>query len=157
MKVIFPGSFDPITKGHMDIIERASKVFGEVIVLIMDNPSKEYTFSKEMRLAMIETCIQNLPNVTSDSSTGLTIDYAKKHHIQGLIRGIREVMDYEYEMQQATINMLLDPQIETFFLLSRPEYSFLSSSATKIVAKNKGDITRFVPKCISDVIKSYYQ
>jgi pantetheine-phosphate adenylyltransferase len=156
MKAIFPGSFDPITLGHMDIIDRASQLFDEVVVLIMLNPNKQYTFSLDERIEMIKLCTAHLTNVKVDSGSGLTVHYAAAHQINVLIRGIREVMDYEYEMQQATINMLMDNQIETFFLLSKPQYSFLSSSATKIVAQHGGDVSAFVPLAIEPLIRKKY-
>lgn len=157
MKVIFPGSFDPITNGHIDIIKRASFIFDEVIVLLMENPSKQYTFSKEERILMMELSLKNMKNVKVDWGTGLTVNYAKEHGVSILIRGIREVMDYKYEIQQATINMLMDGNVETFFMLAKPEYSFLSSSATKIVAQNNGEIKSFVPREIIDIIYKKYR
>ncbi len=157
MKAIFPGSFDPITNGHLDIIQRASLIFEEVVVLLMENPSKKYFFSKEERLEMVKLSIKDLKNVRVDTGYGLTVNYARNNGINILIRGIREVMDYEYEIQQATINMLMDSNIETFFMLAKPEYSFLSSSATKIVAQNHGDITTFVPKEIVELVNNKYR
>lgn len=157
MKAMFPGSFDPITKGHLDIIERASKIFDEVLIVLMENPTKQYSFETKLRKAMVEKSITHLSNVVVHVGTGLTVEFAQKHNIKVLIRGIRAVMDYEYEIQQATINMLLDNSIETFFMISKPQNSFMSSSACKVVAKNKGDIEKFVPKAIISTIEAAYK
>ncbi len=157
MKAIFPGSFDPITFGHLDIIGRASKIFDEVVILLMENPAKNYSFTKEQRIQMVKESVKDYPNVSVDCGEGLTVNYAKAHSINILIRGIREIMDYEYEMQQATINMLMNGEIETFFMLAKPEFSFLSSSATRIVAQNGGDISQFVPDEIKDMIYKKYK
>ncbi|MFV0254818.1 MAG: pantetheine-phosphate adenylyltransferase [Erysipelotrichaceae bacterium] len=157
MKAMFPGSFDPITKGHLDIIERASKIFDEVLVVLMQNPMKEYSFKADLRKELVERSIEHLSNVKVLIGTGLTVEFAQKHDIKVLIRGIREVMDYEYEIQQATINMLLNENIETFFMISKPEFSFLSSSACKVVARNHGDIARFVPKAVIKIIEDKYK
>lgn len=148
MKVLYPGSFDPITAGHLDIIRRCSECFEEVIVTIMKNPKKTCTFTEIERKALIEKCVVGLKNVKVEIGEGLTVEYAKKMGCKGLIRGIRAVADYEYEMAQATSNMILDSDIETFFLLAKPEYSFLSSSIAKEVASYGGDISNFIPKQI---------
>ncbi|MEG0177420.1 pantetheine-phosphate adenylyltransferase [Anaerorhabdus sp.] len=146
----YPGSFDPITNGHLDIIKRASKVFDEVYVTIMVNPKKKVTFSEQERKEMIESCIKDLPNVKVVIGNGLTVDFATKLNATALIRGIRAVADYEYELQQATANMMLNENIETFFFVARPEFSFLSSSVAKEIAINGGDISKFIPDAIKD-------
>ena len=134
-KAIYPGTFDPITLGHLDIIRRASTLVDQLEVVIMRNPNKSSSdFSVEERLEMISTVIQEFNNVTVSAQTGLTVDYAKISGASILIRGIRAVMDYEYELQQATANMVLAPNVETVFLLTRPQYSFLSSSVVKQIA-----------------------
>lgn len=149
IKALYPGTFDPITNGHMDIIERASKLFDEVIVAIMINPRKTCTFSLEERQEMIEKCVAHLPNVKVVSDNDLTVRLAHKMGAKVLIRGIRAVADYEYELSQATSNMILNDEIETLFLVSRPEYSFLSSSIAKEIALFGGDIKDFIPKAIA--------
>ncbi|MBP3891050.1 MAG: pantetheine-phosphate adenylyltransferase [Solobacterium sp.] len=154
MIACYPGTFDPITKGHLDIILRAAKMFDEVVVLIMKNPRKKATFTEEERAKMIATVIekQNCANVRVEVGSGLTVDYVKKLGGKAIVRGIRAVSDYEYELQQATANQTLDPNIETVFLIAKPEYSFLSSSIVKEVALGGGDITPFLPaEIIKDV------
>ena len=151
-KAMYPGSFDPITNGHLDIIERASAVFDEVVVVIMQNPKKKNHFSVEERLSMIKEVVKDIKNVSVDAGEGLTVNFAKKEGAKALIRGIRAVTDYEYELQQASANMFLDSSIETIFFLARPEYSFLSSSSVVEMASNNGKITGLVPKCLETQI-----
>lgn len=156
MKACYPGTFDPITMGHLDIIERAANIFDEVVVLINHNPRKRSLFSEEERKAMIEESISSLPNkdrITVMIGKGLTVKIADAIGAQSIIRGIRAVTDYEYELSQATANMMLDDKIETFFLIARPEYSFLSSSTVKEIAMNDGDISTLVPKEILERVK----
>ena len=157
-KAIYPGTFDPITLGHLDIIKRASTLVDQLEVVIMRNPNKSNSdFSVEERLEMISSVIQEFSNVTVSAQTGLTVEYAKVSGANILIRGIRAVMDYEYELQQATANMVLAPNIETVFLLTRPQYSFLSSSVVKQIAQNKGDLTPFVPSQVKELIEKKYR
>ena len=157
-KAIYPGTFDPITLGHLDIIRRASALVDQLEVVIMRNPNKSNSdFSVEERLEMISSVIQEFNNVTVSAQTGLTVEYAKVSGASILIRGIRAVMDYEYELQQATANMVLAPNIETVFLLTRPQYSFLSSSVVKQIAQNKGDLTPFVPAQVKEFIERKYR
>lgn len=150
MIALYPGSFDPITYGHLDIILRAAKLCEKVIVVIMANDEKDGTFSYEERKKMIEQCTSTLENVEVHIGSGLTIDYAVKINADVLIRGVRAVTDYEYEMQLATTNMALNNEIETLFLMAKPEYSFLSSSTAKTIAKNGGDLSYFVPDNVAD-------
>jgi len=157
MKAIYPGSFDPITNGHLDIITRAAAIFDDLVVAIMVNPEKKSTFTVDERLEMIRKSVENLPNVTVAASTGLTVDYANRIGAKILIRGIRAVMDYEYEMQQATANMMLSPQIESVFLLSSPEHSFVSSSVVKNIVMNHGDVTYFVPPHVAQKLIEHYR
>ncbi len=154
MKVCYPGTFDPITKGHLDIIERASKAFDEVVVLIMRNPRKRCLFSEEERVHQIKKCLEaaNLKNVEVLVGEGLTVHYANKIGANAMIRGIRAVSDYEYELQIATANMELNEDIETIFLIARPAYSFLSSSVVKEIGENGGDINDFMPEIIVDEV-----
>lgn len=153
MKACYPGTFDPITKGHLDIIIRAASIFDEVVVLIMNNPRKKCLFSIEERKEMIEKSI-SLKNVRVKVGEGLTVDYAKKIGAKVIIRGIRAVSDYEYELQQATANLMLNEEIETLFFIAKPKYSFLSSSVVKEIAENGGEINEFVPEEIIDIIKT---
>ncbi|MHB8097902.1 MAG: pantetheine-phosphate adenylyltransferase [Erysipelotrichaceae bacterium] len=157
-KAIYPGTFDPITLGHLDIIRRASTLVDQLEVVIMRNPNKSNSdFSVEERLEMISSVIQEFNNVTVSAQTGLTVEYAKVSGASILIRGIRAVMDYEYELQQATANMVLAPNIETVFLLTRPQYSFLSSSVVKQIAQNKGDLAPFVPAKVKEFIERKFR
>lgn len=149
MKAIYPGSFDPITYGHVDIIKRAAGMFDELVVVILINEAKKPLFSVEERVQMLQETVGDLKNVQIKSSKGLTVDFAHQEQASVIIRGIRAVMDYEYELQQSTINMMLAKDIETVFLLARPEYSFLSSSAAKTVASYGGDLSCFVPNNIA--------
>ena len=159
MKACYPGTFDPITIGHMDIITRSARMFEEVEVLIMENPRKKCTFSAEERKQMIEDCLKEAggcDNVRVNIGTGLTVEYARKLDCGVIIRGIRAVSDYEYELQQATANMVLNNKLETVFLIAKPEFSFLSSSVVKEIAMNGGDISDFVPEEIAvRVINKY--
>ena len=155
MKAIYPGTFDPITKGHLDVIERASKMFDELDVLIMRNVRKQSTFSEEERLHLIEKAVSTLSNhdnIHVMIGAGLTVEMARKVGAKSIIRGIRAVSDYEYELQQATGNQVLAPEIETVFIIARPEYSFLSSSIVKEIAYYDGDISSFIPEVILDEI-----
>lgn len=156
MKACYPGTFDPITKGHLDIIERAASLFDEVVVLINHNPRKKCVWSEAERKDMIERCVASLPDhkkITVQIGNGLTVNYADRIGAGVIIRGIRAVSDYEYELTQATANMMLDGKIETVFLIARPEYSFLSSSAVKEIAENGGDITKLMPAEIVNEVK----
>ena len=157
-KALYPGSFDPITYGHVDVIERASKLADELEVVIMANPNKETTtFTIEERIAMLKLVTKRFDNVIISAAQGLTVDYAHQVGANALIRGIRAVMDYEYELQQATANQILAPDIETVFLLTSPKYSFLSSSVVKSIAQNKGDLKPFVPNEIEAMIVEKYK
>ncbi|MEE1411256.1 MAG: pantetheine-phosphate adenylyltransferase [Bulleidia sp.] len=162
MKAVYSGTFDPVTNGHMDIIQRASKIFDEVIVLIMRNPNKHCLFQEEERKRLIELSVQasHLENVTVVIGTGLTVDMAKSLDANVIIRGIRAVSDYEYELMQATANMMLNSSIETMLMIARPEYSFLSSSVVKEIALNHGNIENMVPdvivKEVQDRMSKYY-
>ena len=157
MKACYPGTFDPITKGHLDIIERASRMFDEVVILIMRNPNKKCLFSEAERRQMIADCVASLPNadrISVEIGSGLTVEYAKSIGASAIIRGIRAVSDYEYELLQATANMYLNDRIETMLLIARPEYSFLSSSVVKEIGVNRGDISGMVPPEILEKVSS---
>lgn len=156
MKAVYPGSFDPITLGHIDVIKRASLIFEELTIAVMHNPRKTTTFSVDERIIMIKDAIKDLKNVEVTTDVGLTVDLAKRVGAKVLIRGIRAVMDYESELQTATANQLLAPEIETVFLVSRPEYSFISSSTIKEIAFNHGDISRVVTPLVEKEIKKHY-
>ncbi len=152
-RALYPGIFDPITIGHLDIIKRSSRIYDEVIVAIMHNHKKSCTFSPEERKGLIEKCL-DFDNVKVVIGEGLTVDLARKLGCKVLVRGIRAIADYEYELALATTNMKLAEDIETVFLVARPEFSFLSSSITKEVALYDGDLTGMIPEVIKgDVLK----
>ena len=142
---ICPGSFDPITRGHVDIIMRASKIFDKVIVLVLTNPNKNHTFSIEDRKKLIEKVIGNAENVVVDSYSGLLADYAKDVGATAIVKGLRAMSDFEYEFQMALTNKKLNPSLETVFLTSSAENMYLSSSMVRQVALFGGDISMFVP------------
>lgn len=154
---VVPGSFDPITNGHLDIIKRGAKVFGEVNVVIMNNSAKNSLFSVEERMALIEEVTASIPNVKVETSAGLMIDYAKSVGATAVIRGLRAVSDFEYEMQITSMNRVLDESIETFFIMTNNQYSFLSSSIVKEVAKYGGNISELVPKQVEVALTKKFE
>lgn len=156
-KAMIPGSFDPITKGHLDVIERCSQLFDEVIVVIMENAHKKALFDEHERKEMIEHDISHLSNVRVEIGSGLTIEMAKKLGVCAMIRGIRATSDYEYEVQIATANMMLEKKIETMFLLSKPEYSFVSSSTVKEIAMFHGELSHFVSDNVAAKLKEKFK
>jgi len=151
---IYPGSFDPITSGHLDLIERASKLFDRLIVALTLNPEKEPLFSVSERAAMVKEVIAHLPNVEVDTFDGLLVDYARRHGARVLLRGIRAVSDYEYELQMALMNRQLEPGLETVFMLPSEAYSYLSSRLVKEVARLGGPLKGLVPPAVEDRIRN---
>ena len=149
---ICPGSFDPITNGHLDILSRGAKIFDEVIVAIFNNQSKSPLFSVDERADLIRNSVQHIPNVRVDVSDGLLVDYAKEQKACAILRGLRAVSDFEYEMQITSMNKRLDKHIETFFMMTNNQYSFLSSSIVKEVAKYKGNISGLVPEAVEHAL-----
>ena len=145
---VCPGSFDPITYGHLDIIKRGAKVFDIVYVSVLNNSAKSPLFTLEERMDLIKTVTKELPNVKVDVHSGLLVDYAKSVNANAIIRGLRAVSDFEYEMQITSMNRVLDEDIETFFIMTNSQYSFLSSSIVKEVAKYDGDISSLVPPIV---------
>jgi pantetheine-phosphate adenylyltransferase len=154
---VVPGSFDPITMGHLDIVKRAAAIFDEVRVVVMNNSSKNPLFSVEERIALISEVTDAIPNVKVDSFGGLLIDYAIEVEANAIIRGLRAVSDFEYEMQITSMNRFLNENIETLFMISGNQYSFLSSSIVKEVAKYGGKITGLVPPAVEKALKQKYQ
>lgn len=149
---VVPGSFDPVTNGHLDIIKRAAEVFDIVYVAVLNNSSKRPLFTVEERIALIEQVTKDIPNVRIDQSSGLLVDYAQSKNASAIVRGLRAVSDFEYEMQITSMNRFLDKHIETFFIMTKNEYSFLSSSIVKEVAQYGGDIHGLVPQLIEDAL-----
>ena len=151
---IYPGSFDPITNGHLDIIRRAAPLFDQLIVLVVINPDKHPTFTHEERLDLIRRAVGDLPNVQVDTYQGLLADYATQKGACALVKGLRAVTDFEYEFQMALVNKKLAPQMETVFLVTSTQNLYVSSSLVKQVALFGGDISGFVPECIlPDVVQ----
>lgn len=153
---VVPGSFDPITMGHLDIIKRASKIFDEVKVVVMNNSSKNPLFTLEERIGLIAEVTDSIPNVNVDSFGGLLIDYAVEVEANAIIRGLRAVSDFEYEMQITSMNRFLNENIETLFMISNNQYSFLSSSIVKEVAKYSGNISGLVPEPVEKALKKKF-
>src|SRR6266849_138499 len=142
---IYPGSFDPLTNGHLDLIQRAAKLFDRVIVAIAKNESKKPLFALNERLELVSRAIKPLPNVSADAFDGLLVSYAKRQGGQAIVRGLRAVSDFEFEFQLALMNRKLDEQIETIFMMPKDTYTFLSSRIVKEIAGLGGDVSAFVP------------
>ena len=151
--VVCPGSFDPLTIGHLDIITRSSKLFDKVIVVVMRNPNKDVgSFTTEERVEFIKRCTKNLPNVSVDSYAGLLADYVREKGASAVVKGLRAISDYDDEFRQALTNQKLNSEMETIFMVSNAEHMFLSSSVVKQVCRLGGDISTFVPEEICDDI-----
>lgn len=143
--VIYPGSFDPLTNGHLDVIQRATKLFDRVIVAVAKNESKSPLFSLKERLALVKSSIQHLPHVEADSFSSLLVDYVERRAGQAVIRGLRAVSDFEFEFQLALMNRKLNERVETIFMMPKDTYTFLSSRIVKEIARLGGDVSAFVP------------
>lgn len=153
MKVIYPGSFDPVTNGHLDIIKRCAEKFDELRVVILDNSGKKAMFSCDEKLQLLKEVTKDIDNVEVDYYSGLLVDYAKQNGISMIVKGLRAFSDFEYELQMASMNKQLDSKIETFFLMTNNKFSFLSSSMVKEVAKFNGDISEIVPEVVEKAIR----
>lgn len=153
---IYPGSFDPITNGHLDLVERGRKLAGRLVVAVLRNSSKETLFSVEERVAMLREVVGQYPNVEVDFFHGLLVDYVTRRNAHLILRGIRAVSDYEYELQIALMNRRLRPEIETVFLMAREEYSFISSRLVKEVIRYGGNINGLVPPLVEQRLKEKY-
>lgn len=158
MKIaIYPGSFDPVTKGHLDIIERSAKMVDVLIVAILNNNSKSPLFSVEERANMLEEVTKHIKNVRVDSFRGLLVDYARKCNASIIIRGLRAVTDFEYELQMSQTNRIMDNEVDTIFLTTSLEYAYLSSSTVKEVAIYGGNVDNFVPEYVAGKIEEKVQ
>ena len=156
MKIaIYPGSFDPITNGHLDILERASKIFDKVIIAVASNSEKKGFLATKTRIELIQQAVQHISNVEVDSFEGLTADFAKIKNAQVLIRGLRNSIDFEYELQLAQINNALNKTLETVSFFTKPEHTFISSSMVRDILKNKGNIKDFVPQNVYEYLITY--
>lgn len=156
-RAIYPGSFDPVTNGHLDVIERAAKLFDEVIVAVAVNSQKQPQFTVEERLEMLrETTAPHGARVRLARLEGLLVDYARQAGAAAIIRGLRAVSDFEFEFQMALMNRKLEAGVETIFLMPKEEYTYLSSRITKEIARLGGDVTSFVPSCVSDALRTKF-
>lgn len=153
---IYPGSFDPITYGHIDVIKRSAKLFNRLIVAVMTNPQKKPLFTVKERIKLIEHSIKPLPNVEVDSFNGLLVDFAKKKNARVIVKGLRAVSDFEYELQMALMNKKLDNEMETIFIMTNSKYSYLSSSVVKEVASFGGCVKGLVPSLVEKELKNKF-
>ena len=154
---IYPGSFDPITMGHLDILDRALRIFDKVIIAVGEHIKKDTLFSTKERLQQIKEAVKERKNVEVAHFEGLMIDYAKKRNAKAIVRGLRAVSDFEYEFQMALMNRKLDSSIETVFIMTRGMYSYLNSSVVKEVAKHNGNVTTLVPPVVAEALKEKFR
>ncbi|MBK9146086.1 MAG: pantetheine-phosphate adenylyltransferase [Cyanobacteria bacterium HKST-UBA02] len=155
-RAIYPGSFDPMTFGHLDILQRASKLFDEVIMAVVANPGKAPLLPIEVRTRLIEETTREISGVKVGFFQGLTVDYAKQNDIACLIRGLRAISDFEAELGMAQTNKQLFPELETIFLMTKAEYSFISSSTVKEIVRLGGDVSQFVPRPVNEYLKKHF-
>ncbi|MGE4487936.1 MAG: pantetheine-phosphate adenylyltransferase [Kiritimatiellales bacterium] len=151
-KAIYAGTFDPMTLGHLDVVQRAAKIFPELIVAVAAVTGKNTLFSQGERVALVKQCAVSLPNVTVQSFDGLLVEYARAQNVRVMIRGLRAFSDFEYEFQMALTNRRLAPDIETLFLMPKQDYSYISSTNVKQVASLGGDVTDFVPSAVAEAL-----
>jgi len=156
VRAIYPGSFDPPTNGHLDLIERGSKIFEELIVAILRNSEKDPLFTLPERLEMLRSMVRHCPNVRVDSFDGLLVDYAMKNNAKAVLRGIRAISDYEYELQMALMNRKLQPQMETVFMASGETYSYLSSRLVKEIFRLGGSVRGLVPDLVEEKMRDKF-
>jgi|TARA_Y100000310_G_scaffold211176_1_gene211915 pantetheine-phosphate adenylyltransferase len=153
---VYPGSFDPVTNGHIDVIERTLKIFDKVIVAVGDNPGKEPTFTIEERVDMLKESTKHLKKIEIDSFSGLLLDFVKSKNSKIIIRGLRAVSDFEFEFQRALLNRVADSNIETIFIMTKEHYVYLNSSIVKEMAMFKGKVNGLVPKIVEEKLKEKF-
>ena len=151
-RAVYPGSFDPVTYGHIDIMTRAAQAVDELIVGVLENRAKIALFSVEERVKMIEIAMKDLPNVRVESFHGLSVDFANEQGAGFIVRGLRAITDFDYELQMAQTNRIMAPGVDTIFLTTNLEYAYLSSTTVKEVASYGGDITKFVPEYVAKAV-----
>ncbi|HCI73764.1 MAG TPA: pantetheine-phosphate adenylyltransferase [Lachnospiraceae bacterium] len=154
---VYPGSFDPVTLGHLDIMKRASKTVDELVVGVLVNQAKIALFSVEERVKMLKIITKDLPNVRIESFQGLSVDFAKAQGAGFIVRGLRAITDFDFELQMAQTNRIMTPGIDTIFFATNLEYAYLSSTTVKEVASYGGDITKFVPEYVAKAVRAKYQ
>ncbi|RAP32857.1 pantetheine-phosphate adenylyltransferase [Candidatus Marinamargulisbacteria bacterium SCGC AG-410-N11] len=152
-RAIYPGSFDPVTNGHIDIVTRASNIFDEICIGVTQNQDKTSLFTIEERIALLQTCFESNSKIIIESFNGLLVDFAQSKKINTIIRGLRAVSDFDFEFQMSLTNRKLYNQLDTVFLMTDAKYSYLSSSLVKKLAFYKGDVSIFVPECVEDALK----
>lgn len=155
-RAIYPGSFDPVTVGHLDIISRSAQIFDEVIVGVLNNNQKAPLFNAKERVALIQEVTKDLPNVRAEAFSGLLVDFAMQEEATTIIRGLRAVTDFEYELQMSQTNRQICPKVDTLFLTASVEYSYVSSSTVKEIAYFGGDISAFVPDFVAKEVKKRF-
>ena len=155
-KAIYPGSFDPVTLGHLDIIKRSAALVDHLIVGVLNNSTKTPLFSVDERVNMLKEVTKDIPNVEILSFSGLLVDFAREHNVQAIIRGLRAVTDFEYELAMSQTNRVAAPDIDTIFLNTSLKYAYLSSSIVKEMSMYGGDISKFVPESIVDIVRERY-
>lgn len=151
---VYPGSFDPITNGHLDVIRRGASLFPRLVVAVLHNPAKNGLFPLEQRLDMIRRACAQLPNVEVDCFDGLLVEYMRKRQAETVLRGLRSASDFENEFQMAQLNHQMSPNVETLFLMTSPEHACLSSSAVREIGMFGGDVSPFVPSCIAQEVQA---
>ncbi|MBQ9815598.1 MAG: pantetheine-phosphate adenylyltransferase [Lachnospiraceae bacterium] len=152
-KAVYPGTFDPVTFGHIDVIRRSANIVDELVIGVLVNNQKTPLFTPEERVEMLKSVTKDIPNVTIVAFNGLLIDFAKSQNANFVIRGLRAVTDFEYELQMAQTNRIIDPDVDTIFLTTSLEYAYLSSSTVREVASFRGDISKFVPEHIARLVE----
>jgi len=153
---VYPGSFDPVTNGHIDVIKRALKIFDKLIVTVGDNPGKQPAFSTEERLDMLKECTKDIKNIEIDSFSGLLLDYVKGKNSRIVIRGLRAVSDFDFEFQRALMNRVVDNEVETVFIMTKEDYVYLNSSVVKEMAMFGGKVKGLVPEIVDKKLKEKF-
>ena len=153
---VYPGSFDPVTNGHIDVIERALKIFDNVIVTVGDNPEKKPLFTIQERIDMLKESTKHLKNIEIDSFSGLLLNYVKSKNSKIIIRGLRAVSDFEFEFQRALLNRVVDKEVETIFIMTKEDYVYLNSSIIKEMTKFKGKVNGLVPKIVEEKLREKF-